>query len=226
MPSLAGVVSRKLVPSCFGVHRRLQCAHTTHKLPPHLSNTHTTPTHSYAITKGGGQLFLIASVVCVSACIAGGLFLAWNVFLLFSNQSTIEFYSNVFEREKGQPYKNAYSLGWKRNLREVFGYASSWPLLLLLLLPSRRQPDNIRHMTTTAANSSTGARRGAGGDGVGNGGGMSDVGVAEREGMVYEQSAVARRWLMSRHNIGDAVSASHVHNNAAASNDAYLSRMV
>lgn len=80
--------------------------------------------------------FLVAVVLCFSAFIATGLFLTWNVYLVLSNQTTIEFYGNKFSRS-GRRRGNPYDLGWRRNLQTVFGNEiAPWSLLI----PNRRPP--------------------------------------------------------------------------------------
>lgn len=78
--------------------------------------------------------FLVAAVMCFSAFLATSLFLVWNIYLLLSNQSTIEFYGNVLALPRR---RNPYHLGVRRNIEEVFGKGSS---LFALLLPTRRPP--------------------------------------------------------------------------------------
>lgn len=75
--------------------------------------------------------FMLASVLSFSAVIAAGLFLIWNIFLIGTNQTTIEFYGNWVDRTA-----NIYNLGYYRNFEEVFG-TDKW---YLWLLPSRRPP--------------------------------------------------------------------------------------
>lgn len=75
--------------------------------------------------------FLFASVLCLAASIASFCFLVWNIILVTTNQTTIEFLTNFSQREK-----NVYNLGYFRNLEEVFGN-SRW---YTWLLPSRAPP--------------------------------------------------------------------------------------
>jgi len=79
-------------------------------------------------------LFLLSVVMCFSAFLATTLFLVWNIYLLISNQSTIEFYGNVFNSPKR---RNPFDLGIRRNILEVFGLDRS---LWSVLLPSLRKP--------------------------------------------------------------------------------------
>jgi palmitoyltransferase len=63
-----------------------------------------------------------------------GILLSWHVFLLFSNQTTIEFYQNQHQRQnakiRGESFVNIYDLGWRRNFLTFFGCSDfiSWLL--------------------------------------------------------------------------------------------------
>jgi len=88
-----------------------------------------------ALTGGiSGAGFLVSAVLCFAASIASFFFLVWNVYLLCTNQSTIEFYGNACGSPKR---RNPYHLGTTRNIREVFGLNRS---LWTILLPSRTPP--------------------------------------------------------------------------------------
>jgi len=75
--------------------------------------------------------FLFAAVLCLASSIASFFFLTWNIILVATNQTTIEFITNFTNREK-----NVYHLGYFRNLEEVFGN----PVWYMWLLPSRAPP--------------------------------------------------------------------------------------
>jgi len=98
-------------------------------------------------------VFLVAVVVCFSAFVATGLFLIWNIYLVVSNQTTIEFYGNKFSRN-GRRRGNPYDLGWKRNLETVFGTDLSFARLFV---PNRTTPNGdgviyaMRERVLTAA---------------------------------------------------------------------------
>eukprot|EP00808_Paulinella_micropora_P010308 g60341.t1 len=78
--------------------------------------------------------FTLTAVICVSAYLATFMFLVWNIFLLLTNQSTIECFGNVFNRHgRGNPYH----LGMRRNVTEVFGKGN---LLWKMLVPSNSPP--------------------------------------------------------------------------------------
>eukprot|EP00457_Paulinella_chromatophora_P010662 gb/GEZN01010773.1/.p1 GENE.gb/GEZN01010773.1/~~gb/GEZN01010773.1/.p1 ORF type:complete len:306 (-),score=26.15 gb/GEZN01010773.1/:296-1189(-) len=78
--------------------------------------------------------FVVTSVISLSAFLATGMFLLWNLFLLLSNQSTIECFGNFFNKDgRGNPYH----LGIRRNITEVFG---SGNLLWKIFVPSNSPP--------------------------------------------------------------------------------------
>jgi len=77
---------------------------------------------------------LICVIMCFSAFLATSIFLAWNIYLLLTNQSTIEFYGNVLATPRRF---NHYNLGAKRNIEEVFGKGIS---PFLILFPTRTPP--------------------------------------------------------------------------------------
>ncbi len=64
-------------------------------------------------------------VLCFSLTLAGGvacaLLLAWHLYLVFSGQTTIEFYGNVEHarayQAQGQKFVNIYNLGWRENFK-------------------------------------------------------------------------------------------------------------
>jgi palmitoyltransferase len=75
--------------------------------------------------------------VAVSAAVAVGVLLLWHGYLIFTNQTTIEFYINIEERmeakEAGYTYKNPFDKGWRKNLSRVFGAGSPCSVVLLSL---------------------------------------------------------------------------------------------
>jgi palmitoyltransferase len=86
---------------------------------------------------GGGAVitdasFLIAAIVAFAAFLAGSLFLGWSLFLLLTNQSTIEFYGNTWGPKPGNPY----NLGAWKNISAVLGDA--W--LAVMIFPSLALP--------------------------------------------------------------------------------------
>ena len=91
------------------------------------------------VQKHGFLLF--AFVLTLSVLFALTLFLVWHAFLVATNQTTIEFYSNRFAasdaRARGEVWRNPYNLGMRGNFEQVFGMSRhplSW------LLPSLKPP--------------------------------------------------------------------------------------
>ena len=69
------------------------------------------------------------------------LVIGWHTYLVATNQTTIEFYSNRMDaadaRRRGERWVNPYSVGLRDNFEQVFGMSRnvfSW------LLPSRKPP--------------------------------------------------------------------------------------
>lgn len=65
--------------------------------------------------------FLVGTVVLVAVCILGGM----HVFLLLTNQTTIEFQTNLVKRREakanGVYFRNPFDMGRRRNFHQVFG---------------------------------------------------------------------------------------------------------
>eukprot|EP00747_Dinoflagellata_sp_TGD_P196690 gnl/TRDRNA2_/TRDRNA2_67096_c0_seq2.p1 gnl/TRDRNA2_/TRDRNA2_67096_c0~~gnl/TRDRNA2_/TRDRNA2_67096_c0_seq2.p1 ORF type:complete len:345 (+),score=39.43 gnl/TRDRNA2_/TRDRNA2_67096_c0_seq2:128-1162(+) len=65
--------------------------------------------------------FVIAFSILVALCILGG----FHVYLVLTNQTTIEFQSNMMRRKEarqhGEFFRNPYDLGRTRNFQQVFG---------------------------------------------------------------------------------------------------------
>merc|ERR1712061_507845 len=63
----------------------------------------------------------------IATCIFFALFLlgGFHVYLLLTNQTTIEFHTNLARkdqaRRRGEYYRNPYDLGRSRNFKQVFG---------------------------------------------------------------------------------------------------------
>lgn len=78
--------------------------------------------------------------VTLSGLISVSILLGWHVYLALTNQTTIEFYMNAADRLEargsGVVFKNPYDLGWRKNLRRVFG---DYPWYTAAL-PSLRDP--------------------------------------------------------------------------------------
>jgi len=74
-------------------------------------------------------------VICALVFVAMFGFFGWNMYLVLTNQTTIEFHFNKCMaeqmRSRGEIYMNPYDMGLQRNLATVFGPAPSmWRLLL------------------------------------------------------------------------------------------------
>lgn len=65
---------------------------------------------------------VIVLVITIAVSIAVSLLLSWQIYLLITSQTTIEFY--VFKRKSSDQTKpvNEYDLGLKENINSVFGY--------------------------------------------------------------------------------------------------------
>ena len=86
------------------------------------------------------QTIVFVFVLTLSVLFALTLFLLWHAYLVATNQTTIEFYSNRMDasdaRKRGERWVNPYSIGI-RGIEQVFGATrnvASW------LLPSRKPP--------------------------------------------------------------------------------------
>jgi palmitoyltransferase len=57
--------------------------------------------------------------------VALGLFIGWHAYLVATNQTTIEFYSNRLDaadaKKRGERWANPYSIGLRDNFEQVFG---------------------------------------------------------------------------------------------------------
>jgi len=87
------------------------------------------------------QVVVFTFVLTLSVLFALGLFITWHLYLITTNQTTIEFYSNKMDasdaRRRGERWYNPFSVGARKNFEQVFGMSRnicSW------LLPSRKPP--------------------------------------------------------------------------------------
>ena len=82
--------------------------------------------------------------ITLSAAFAVGILFFWHVYLVLTNQTTIEFYINLDEashaKSQGEKYKNPFDKGWRRNLTRVFG-DSPWYTYLLIRLDPVQEDD-------------------------------------------------------------------------------------
>jgi hypothetical protein len=75
------------------------------------------------------------TVLCVSVTLTMSGFLGWHVYLVLSNQTTIEFQFNKVQQfsrvsSSGVQHMNVYDLGWRKNLYQIFGEKPIWKMLL------------------------------------------------------------------------------------------------
>jgi len=79
-------------------------------------------------------------VLCGSITLTMSGFLGWHIYLVATNQTTIEFQFNklrlVMERGTGKVAINEYDVGVKNNLNQIFGFGTR--SILWALLPSTR----------------------------------------------------------------------------------------
>lgn len=65
--------------------------------------------------------WIIATCIFIALCLLGG----FHVYLVLTNQTTIEFHTNMHHRDqarrKGEFFRNPYDLGRPRNFKQVFG---------------------------------------------------------------------------------------------------------
>merc|ERR1712146_152511 len=70
--------------------------------------------------------WVIATCILVALCLLGG----FHVYLLLTNQTTIEFHTNLANRDRarrrGEYFRHPYDLGRPRNFKEVFGPSDFW----------------------------------------------------------------------------------------------------
>ena len=87
------------------------------------------------------NVLVFVFILVLAVLFALTLFLGWHSYLVASNQTTIEFYSNRMDafdaRKRGERWVNRWSVGVRGNFEQVFGMSRnvfSW------LLPSRKPP--------------------------------------------------------------------------------------
>lgn len=69
--------------------------------------------------------YTLSAVLCMSAFLATGMFLLWSLYLLATNQTTIEFYDAACTKEKSRMrVRKPFDLGVMANFRSVFGNKS------------------------------------------------------------------------------------------------------
>jgi len=84
--------------------------------------------------------WLIAACIFFALCFLG----SFHLYLALTNQTTIEFHSNMSNkdkaRRKGELFRNPYDLGRRRNFRQVFGPNDFCRFLWLLPYAAKRPP--------------------------------------------------------------------------------------
>jgi len=69
----------------------------------------------------------LSFVICVAVGFAISLLFAWHLYLVASNQTSIEYLSNSSAKGRlklrGLIFRNPYDMGWRRNVAAVFGPA-------------------------------------------------------------------------------------------------------
>jgi len=87
------------------------------------------------------QMLVFVFVLTLSVLFALSLFITWHVYLVATNQTTIEFYSNRMDaadmRKRGERWANPYSVGMRANFEQVFGMSRN---VFVWLLPNRQRP--------------------------------------------------------------------------------------
>merc|ERR1719253_2007384 len=76
--------------------------------------------------------FMLATAILVALSCLGGM----HVYLLLTNQTTIEFQMNLSKRREarsqGEYFRNPYDMGRRRNFQQVFGPSSFCSFLWLM----------------------------------------------------------------------------------------------
>jgi len=89
----------------------------------------TSPRHS-KLDFGSRQCISLCWIIATCIVVALALLGGFHVFLVLTNQTTIEFHTNMHMRDKarkkGEFYKNPYDLGRSRNFKQVFGPSDFW----------------------------------------------------------------------------------------------------
>ncbi|KAF4739142.1 Palmitoyltransferase zdhhc15, partial [Perkinsus olseni] len=82
------------------------------------------------ISIGYKQAVAMSFVICLAIAIAVGILLGFHTYLVLTNQTTIDFQSNVREarlaKQQGRLFINPFDLGRARNFHQVFGDYSFW----------------------------------------------------------------------------------------------------
>ena len=69
--------------------------------------------------------FYLVFAIIMSMCISVTLFFLWHVYLCLTNQTTLEFFTNLslmnLAKEEKFKFINHYDKGWNKNLNRIFG---------------------------------------------------------------------------------------------------------
>lgn len=88
-----------------------------------------------------GSAVFFQVVLAFSASVALSLFALWHIYLTFTAQTTLEFYTNIAERREskrlGKSWRNPFDKGMYANFEDVL---LAQPCGLAWLLPSTRRP--------------------------------------------------------------------------------------
>jgi len=91
--------------------------------------------------RGRDGTIMFVFVLTLSVLFALTLFILWHAYLVATNQTTIEFYSNRMDasdaRRNGQRWINPYSVGPRGNFEQVFGMSRN---MFTWLMPNRKPP--------------------------------------------------------------------------------------
>ncbi|KAI8847660.1 DHHC palmitoyltransferase-domain-containing protein [Chytridium lagenaria] len=108
-------------------------------------------------------LFLFTFLLSVSLTLAVGGLAAWNLFLVLTGQTTIEYQNNkmnaIFAKSRGETFINEFDLGTRRNFIIFFNISPKYPLYTLFI-PSIVPPvgDGTEYITASSMLSSTKGR--------------------------------------------------------------------
>merc|ERR1712183_30322 len=76
-------------------------------------------------TRNGRQCIMTSFMICSSILVALSILGGFHFYLVLTNQTTIEFQTNLIKRREarksGEFYRNPYDLGRTRNFQQVFG---------------------------------------------------------------------------------------------------------
>lgn len=93
------------------------------------------------LPREGRQSILTSAMICISIIVALAILGGFHVYLVLSNQTTIEFQINwnrrAIARQCGEHYRNPYDLGRTRNFQQVFGPNPMWGVKWMLPYLSR-----------------------------------------------------------------------------------------